>query len=78
MEAGAADMQLAAELPRAAFGNVGNLRIEDPQGGEPARPHMDIEAAQAGVNGYVIKPFTPDAIRDKLQLLGLVSYEESA
>jgi two-component system chemotaxis response regulator CheY len=24
------------------------------------------EAAQAGVNGYVIKPFTPDTLRDKI------------
>ena len=32
-------------------------------------------AAQAGVNGYVIKPFTADAIQEKLQLLGLVGVE---
>jgi len=37
-----------------------------------------VKALAAGAHEYVIKPFTPDAIRDKLQLLGLVSYEESA
>jgi len=37
-----------------------------------------VRALAAGAHEYVIKPFTPDAIRDKLQLLGLVSLEESA
>jgi len=34
--------------------------------------HSNIVAAlAAGAHEYVIKPFTPDAIRDKLELLGL-------
>ena len=37
-----------------------------------------VRALAAGAHEYVIKPFTPDAIRDKLQLLGLVEFEESA
>lgn len=37
-----------------------------------------VRALAAGAHEYVIKPFTPDALRDKLQLLGLVDYEESA
>jgi two-component system chemotaxis response regulator CheY len=37
-----------------------------------------VKALAAGAHEYMIKPFTPDAIRDKLQLLGLVGYEESA
>ncbi|WP_149203329.1 response regulator [Actinotalea subterranea] len=37
-----------------------------------------VRALAAGAHEYVIKPFTPDAIRDKLQLLGLVGLEESA
>lgn len=37
-----------------------------------------VRALAAGAHEYVIKPFTPDAIRDKLQLLGLVAYEEIA
>jgi len=37
-----------------------------------------VRALAAGAHEYVIKPFTPDAIRDKLQLLGLVELEESA
>lgn len=37
-----------------------------------------VRALAAGAHEYLIKPFTPDAIRDKLQLLGLVGYEESA
>ena len=37
-----------------------------------------VRALAAGAHEYVIKPFTADAIRDKLQLLGLVPYEESA
>lgn len=37
-----------------------------------------VKALAAGAHEYLIKPFTPDAIRDKLQLLGLVGYEESA
>lgn len=35
-----------------------------------------VRALAAGAHEYVIKPFTPDAIRDKLQLLGLVETEE--
>ena len=31
-----------------------------------------VRALAAGAHEYVIKPFTPDAILDKLQLLGLV------
>jgi len=37
-----------------------------------------VRALAAGAHEYVIKPFTPDAIRDKLQLLGLVGLQESA
>ncbi len=37
-----------------------------------------VRALAAGAHEYVIKPFTPDAIRDKLQLLGLVELQESA
>ena len=36
-----------------------------------------VRALAAGAHEYVIKPFTADAIRDKLQLLGLVPFEES-
>jgi two-component system, chemotaxis family, chemotaxis protein CheY len=35
-----------------------------------------VKALAAGAHEYLIKPFTPDAIREKLQLLGLVEYEE--
>lgn len=31
-----------------------------------------VRALAAGAHEYLIKPFTPDAVRDKLQLLGLV------
>ncbi|WP_298462499.1 response regulator [uncultured Cellulomonas sp.] len=31
-----------------------------------------VRALAAGAHEYLIKPFTPDAIRDKLELLGLV------
>lgn len=34
-----------------------------------------VRALAAGAHEYVIKPFTPDAIREKLQLLGLVDRE---
>ncbi|NLE70931.1 MAG: response regulator [Actinomycetales bacterium] len=37
-----------------------------------------VRALAAGAHEYVIKPFTPDAIRDKLQLLGLVDLQETA
>lgn len=37
-----------------------------------------VRALAAGAHEYVIKPFTPEAIRDKLQLLGLVGLQESA
>jgi two-component system chemotaxis response regulator CheY len=36
-----------------------------------------VRALAAGAHEYVIKPFTPDAIRDKLDLLGLLPMEES-
>jgi two-component system chemotaxis response regulator CheY len=34
-----------------------------------------VRALAAGAHEYVIKPFTPDAIQEKLQLLGLVGVE---
>ena len=34
-----------------------------------------VKALAAGAHEYVIKPFTPDAIVEKLELLGLVSRE---
>jgi len=37
-----------------------------------------VRALAAGAHEYLIKPFTPDAIRDKLELLGLVPQEEMA
>ncbi|NHC16056.1 response regulator [Motilibacter deserti] len=37
-----------------------------------------VRALAAGAHEYVIKPFTADAIADKLALLGLVSAEVSA
>ena len=37
-----------------------------------------VRALAAGAHEYLIKPFTPDAIRDKLDLLGLVPVEEPA
>ena len=37
-----------------------------------------VRALAAGAHEYVIKPFTPDALRDKLELLGLLPLEESA
>ena len=37
-----------------------------------------VRALAAGAHEYVIKPFTPDAFRDKLHLLGLLSLEASA
>ncbi|NMR20544.1 response regulator [Cellulomonas fimi] len=36
-----------------------------------------VRALAAGAHEYLIKPFTPDAIRDKLELLGLMPLEES-
>lgn len=35
-----------AEAVNEAFGNVGNLRVEDPRGGDAPRPYMSIEAAR--------------------------------
>ena len=35
-----------------------------------------VRALAAGAHEYLIKPFTPDSIRDKLELLGLVGSEE--
>ena len=32
-----------------------------------AKREQIIEAAQAGVNGYVIKPFTAQALKDKIE-----------
>lgn len=37
-----------------------------------------VRALAAGAHEYVIKPFTPDAIVDKLELLGLLGNEVSA
>jgi two-component system chemotaxis response regulator CheY len=37
-----------------------------------------VRALAAGAHEYLIKPFTTDAIRDKLDLLGLVPAEELA
>jgi two-component system, chemotaxis family, chemotaxis protein CheY len=36
-----------------------------------------VRALAAGAHEYVIKPFTPDAIREKLALLGLVELEQA-
>jgi two-component system chemotaxis response regulator CheY len=32
-----------------------------------AKREQIVEAAQAGVNGYVVKPFTAETLRDKIQ-----------
>lgn len=37
-----------------------------------------VRALAAGAHEYLIKPFTPDALRDKLLLLGLVAEEVGA
>ena len=37
-----------------------------------------VRALAAGAHEYLIKPFTPECIREKLQLLGLVRGEEPA
>ena len=37
-----------------------------------------VRALAAGAHEYLIKPFTPDALRDKLELLGLVPVGEPA
>ncbi|KQY42805.1 response regulator [Cellulomonas sp. Root137] len=37
-----------------------------------------VRALAAGAHEYLIKPFTPDAIRGKLDLLGLLAVEEHA
>ena len=38
-----------------------------------------VRALAAGAHEYLIKPFTPDALQEKLELLGLVpGYDESA
>ncbi|KQX64562.1 response regulator [Angustibacter sp. Root456] len=37
-----------------------------------------VRALAAGAHEYLIKPFTPDALRDKLLLLGLVPEEVGA
>ena len=37
-----------------------------------------VRALAAGAHEYVVKPFTPDAIVEKLALLGLVAMEVSA
>ena len=36
-----------------------------------------VRALAAGAHEYLIKPFTPDALRDKLELLGLLPIEET-
>lgn len=36
-----------------------------------------VRALAAGAHEYLIKPFTPDAIRDKLELLGLLPAQEA-
>ncbi|GEA89851.1 response regulator [Cellulomonas sp. 179-A 4D5 NHS] len=36
-----------------------------------------VRALAAGAHEYMIKPFTPDALRDKLELLGLLPLEET-
>jgi two-component system, chemotaxis family, chemotaxis protein CheY len=36
-----------------------------------------VRALAAGAHEYMIKPFTPDAFRDKLELLGLIPAEET-
>ena len=35
-----------------------------------------VRALAAGAHEYLIKPFTPDALRDKLELLGLLPVQE--
>lgn len=35
-----------------------------------------VRALAAGAHEYLIKPFTPDALRDKLELLGLLPSQE--
>lgn len=37
-----------------------------------------VRALAAGAHEYLIKPFTPDALRDKLDLLGLIPQKEMA
>lgn len=37
-----------------------------------------VRALAAGAHEYLIKPFTPDALKDKLDLLGLSATEELA
>jgi two-component system chemotaxis response regulator CheY len=37
-----------------------------------------VRALAAGAHEYLIKPFTPDALKDKLDLLGLISTREMA
>lgn len=37
-----------------------------------------VRALAAGAHEYVIKPFTPDAIADKLEMLGLLTKEPTA
>ena len=37
-----------------------------------------VRALAAGAHEYLIKPFTPDALKDKLELLGLVAVKELA
>jgi len=34
-----------------------------------AKREQIIEAAQAGVNGYVVKPFTAQALKDKIEMI---------
>ncbi|WP_152192568.1 response regulator [Georgenia satyanarayanai] len=37
-----------------------------------------VRALAAGAHEYLIKPFTPDALRAKLEMLGLLPVEENA
>ncbi|GHG56046.1 chemotaxis protein CheY [Flavimobilis marinus] len=37
-----------------------------------------VRALAAGAHEYLIKPFTPDALKDKLELLGLLPVQEEA
>ena len=43
-----------------------------------AQHEQIVRALAAGAHEYLIKPFTPDALKDKLELLGLVTVKELA
>ncbi|MBC8209631.1 MAG: chemotaxis response regulator CheY [Gammaproteobacteria bacterium] len=40
-----------------------------------AKREQIIEAAHAGVNGYVVKPFTADILKDKIEKIFLITYK---